>query len=102
LSGRTAFAFHRRIRTITRLQAQWRWHRNPPLPPIPARTVLFRTAAHAADAAPDLNWRRRCPDLAVVTVEGDHRTMLDPPHLAALCTKFAAEVEAAAVLPSHP
>ena len=102
LSGRTAFAFHRRIRTITRLQAQWRWHRNPPLPPIPARTVLFRTAAHAADAAPDLNWRTRCPNLAVVAVEGDHRTMLDPPHLAALCAKFAAEVEAAAVLTSHP
>jgi thioesterase domain-containing protein len=54
-------------------------------------TVLFRSGA--ADASADMGWRERCPNLSVVPVGGDHRSMLDVPHRAALCSSFAAVVE---------
>jgi thioesterase domain-containing protein len=93
LSGPTSFAFHRRIRTISRLHAQWRWHRGVQPAPIEVPTVLFRSAAHAAGSPSDLNWLDRCLNLSIVRVEGDHRTMLDPPHRHALCTCFAVAVQ---------
>lgn len=96
LPARTAFAFDRRMRTILRLQARWQWHRDAALPGVAIPAVLFRSSDHAADAADDLGWRARCPLVTVEQVGGDHRSMLDPPHRAALCERFATAVMRAA------
>jgi thioesterase domain-containing protein len=94
LPPRTKFAFDRRLRRISRLREQWRWHQRGTPPPIDIPSVLFRSGAHDPEAPPDLNWRRRCPNLTVVDVEGDHRTMLDAPNRAGLCRRFAEAVAA--------
>jgi thioesterase domain-containing protein len=91
LSARIGFAFHRRIRTILRLRAQWQWHHDAVPASIAVPTALFRSGA--ADASADMGWRERCPNLSVLPVGGDHRSMLDVPHRAALCSSFAEAVE---------
>lgn len=92
IGGRIAFAFHRRIRTILRLQAQWRWHGFVRPPVIDVPTVLFRSNGHADNAAWGLGWEPRCSNLNVVPVEGDHRAMLELPHRTLLCARFAEAV----------
>jgi hypothetical protein len=89
LPRRTEFAFDRRMRRISRLREQWRRHLHAPSAAIDALAVLFRSWARDADAPADLNWRSRCPNLPIVCVEGDHRTMLDPPYRFGLCQRFA-------------
>ena len=95
LPARTGFAFDQRMRLILRLHARWQWSRTDEPTMLGVPTVLFRSTAHDDDAAPDLGWTSRCSRVSVVPVAGDHRTMLDPPHRAALCARFAEAVDAA-------
>ncbi len=60
LSSRTAFAFDRRIRSVLRVQARWRWQLATQFAPIDVPTVLFRSSEHAAGTAVDLGWDARC------------------------------------------
>jgi thioesterase domain-containing protein/acyl carrier protein len=57
-----------------------------------APVVLFRSEEHTADEPADLGWSELCPDLHEVNVTGNHRSMLQPPHLANLCAQFIREV----------
>ena len=93
LPNRIVFAFHRRIRTIQRLQAQWQWHRSTSPIPISTPAVLFCSGRGKASSSVDRGWRTRCPGIMIEQVGGDHRSMLDPPHRAALCAQFAQSVE---------
>lgn len=95
LSPRTAFAFDRRTRTILRVRARWQWYRAGPRRTLDVPTVLFRSTAHATEATADLGWRSRCPALRVANADGDHHTMLDAPHRAVLCDRFADAVRQA-------
>jgi acyl-coenzyme A synthetase/AMP-(fatty) acid ligase/thioesterase domain-containing protein len=100
LSPRAAFAFDRRIRSILRVQARWQWHLGaaPAPAPIDIPTVLFRSSGHAAGTPADLGWQRRCSNLSILDVAGDHHTMWDPPHRAFLASAFADAVEATAAV----
>ena len=74
---------------MLRLQAQWRWYGDASPTPLRVATVLFRSHDAGRGAAQDRGWLARCPDLAVVQVDGDHRSMLSLPHRAVLCARFA-------------
>ncbi len=97
LPTRTAFTFDRRTRLVLQLLARRQWYRAGGHGSLAVPTALFRTDAHAADATPDLGWGARSSDLTVVSVNGNHWTMLDPPHRADLCDRFAEAVHRATV-----
>ena len=81
---------------VLRVQLLHRWR--PPLsePPLPARCFVFRAASNPPDAPYDLGWGRRCADVTVVPLAGDHVTIFDVPHRATLCARFVEAVEQAA------
>ncbi|WP_372664298.1 acyltransferase domain-containing protein [Amycolatopsis kentuckyensis] len=55
-----------------------------PAEPYAGRVVLYLTAAAAA-----AGWAACCPDLHVEVVPGDHRSMLEPPHVSHLAAELA-------------
>lgn len=56
---------------------------------------VFRAREQEWLAAPDLGWRRYCPEVRLVAVDGGHHTMLDPPHLDGLVHAVRQEFGAA-------
>jgi len=97
LPGDFAFHLHRHIRrhVLTRLVSAW-WAEQPsPLPRLAMAAAVFRSTEHRADIPEDLGWRPICPNLAAVAVDGGHNTMLDPPNLEPLSTRFTTLVLAA-------
>jgi phthiocerol/phenolphthiocerol synthesis type-I polyketide synthase D len=59
----------------------------PGAEPYAGRVVLYQAGAAAAPG-----WAACCADLHVEPVPGDHRTMLDPPHVAVPARHLAAEL----------
>ncbi|WP_410674863.1 acyltransferase domain-containing protein [Amycolatopsis sp. cmx-4-68] len=76
-------ALGERVEVVVLVDAEAR----PGAQPYAGRVVLFR----AQDADP-LGWDACCPDLHVEVVPGDHRSMLDPPHVEVLARHLAAEL----------
>jgi thioesterase domain-containing protein len=81
---------------VLRVQLLHRWR--PPIsePTLPVRCFVFRAASNPPDAPYDLGWGRRCADVTVVPLAGDHVTIFDVPHRATLCGRFVEAVEQAA------
>lgn len=71
-----------------------RWHvqmaESPQTLPIP--TVLFRSNAYPVGTPADLGWRKLCPDLTIIPIDGGHTSMFDPPNLEPLVRKFTGSV----------
>jgi len=59
-------------------------------------TVLFRSSGHPAASAEDLGWRPFCSNLSIVPLDGNHRTMFDPPYLQSLAERLIASMQHAA------
>jgi phthiocerol/phenolphthiocerol synthesis type-I polyketide synthase D len=76
-------ALGERVEVVVLVDAEAR----PDTRPYAGRVVLFR----AQDPDP-LGWDACCPDLHVEVVPGDHRSMLDPPHVEVLARHLAAEL----------
>lgn len=104
------------LRRVTRLNLAWlpgefafflRWHlrekllsthvsfRDAVLQPVPelaAVPMVVVRAEHADPVPDDLGWAGYANVVCVVPVEGDHFTMLNPPHAQVLAARFAAAV----------
>jgi hypothetical protein len=63
---------------------------------IPA--VLFRSSERDVTEAPDLGWRRYLPVLDIVTVPGDHASMLSRQHRLNLANQFLKQMDVEALL----
>ena len=55
-----------------------------------APAILFRTPATAAD---DAAWRRRCPDIEIVEIPGNHSSLLEKDHVGPLRQAFIAATQ---------
>jgi thioesterase domain-containing protein len=87
------FGFHLNRRMGLRLRRDllevWRLRRDPPPPLSVGSLVLFRAAETEPFAPDEVGWCAAYPELRIVPISGDHTTMLEPPHLATLCARFA-------------
>ncbi len=91
------FGFHLNRRMGLRLRRDlleaWRLRREPPPALSVASLVLFRAAETEPFAPDEVGWCAAYPDIRIVPVSGDHTTMLEPPHLATLTTRFIEVVQ---------
>jgi acyl transferase domain-containing protein/thioesterase domain-containing protein/acyl carrier protein len=106
LPGDLGFYFPWRLSMYLLTEMVRRWHMDLAAgspEPLLIPTVLFRSKAYPAGTAADLGWRRLCPNLTILPVDGGHTTMFDPPYLDPLSRMFTASVlhamEAAAERP---
>lgn len=83
------FLLHRHLRITLRRDISRRWLRALQAGAADIPAVLFRSEEHGAAQSPDLGWRSACRDVTVVQVSGDHHTMFQHPHRAALARHFA-------------
>jgi thioesterase domain-containing protein len=91
------FGFHldRRMGLLLRrdLLDAWRLRREPP-PPLSVRSlVLFRAGETERFAPDEVGWCAAHKEIRIVRVSGDHKTMLEQPHLATLCARFVEAVQ---------
>ena len=91
---RTQFWFDRHSRAVLRMFMLWRWLDGPDPGPLSVPVTLFRSSARGDSSPPDLGWAPRCPDLAVVPVDGNHHSLFDQPHRAVLTARYGAVVGA--------
>lgn len=92
MPARTAFWFHRRTRSVLRIEALWAWLAAGAQPTLPVPVSLFRSQAGAGISPPDLGWAPRCPALTIVPVSGNHHTLFDSPHREILYARYAETV----------
>jgi len=58
------------------------------LRPLPIPVYLFRTGQHSANIPHHLGWASCCPDLTVISVAGNHLSMLGRSNLPIVCAAF--------------
>jgi thioesterase domain-containing protein len=75
------------MRLLIRITAPWVAALDYEPEPLLAPVALLRTRATAED---DNAWRRRCPNLQVVEIEGHHHSLFEPQHLPILRNAFHA------------
>jgi len=91
------FGFHLNRRMGLRLRRDllevWRLRREPPPPLSVPSLVLFRADETEPFAPDEVGWSAAYQELRIVPVPGDHKSMLEPPHLATLCARFIEAVQ---------
>ena len=91
------FGFHLNRRMGLRLRRDllevWRLRREPPPPLSVPSLVLFRAEETEPFAPDEVGWSAAYKELRIVPVTGDHKTMLESPHLATLCARFIEAVQ---------
>lgn len=94
LPGDLGFYLPWRLSMYLLVEMVRRWHAKIGEPKaLLAPTVLFRGNDFATWTAPDLGWRKLCPNVTVVRVDGHHTTMFDPPYLDSFVRAFIAAVD---------
>ena len=89
LSGKHAFSIEHELKTQLRTNSLFRSQ----LKHVQAPTTLFRSDEMFL-ASPDYGWRAKCSQLTVIPIGGTHHSMLEPPRLDNLCTRFLEAVDA--------
>jgi len=98
-SGDFSLMVHRNLSMmlLVRLSGEWRsaFGQLGRLDDVPV--TLFRCEKRdAQNDSMDLGWSGHCADLRIITVGGDHDSMLRPPHLDGLRTAFITALDASA------
>jgi thioesterase domain-containing protein len=94
----SAFAEELSMRLLIRMTATWLRSLDDDATRLRAPTVLLRTRVMTSD---DSFWRRRCPDLRIIDIPGNHETMFEPENVAALRAAFlAASAEWSGAVPA--
>lgn len=83
----SAFAEELSMRLLIRMTAVWMRSLDDHATRLRAPTVLLRTRVMASD---DSLWRRRCPDLRIIDIPGNHETLFEAENAAALRAAFLA------------
>jgi len=81
------FAEELSMRLLIRITATWMQSLDDHATHLRAPAVLLRTRVRVSD---DSVWRRRCPDLRIIDIPGNHETLFEPENAAALRTAFLA------------
>ncbi|MDT2021269.1 thioesterase domain-containing protein [Methylocella sp. CPCC 101449] len=81
------FAEELSMRLRIRMAATWMGSLDDHPAVLRAPTVLLRTRV---TTSADSLWRRRCPDLRIIDIPGNHETLFEPKNAAALRTAFLA------------
>lgn len=89
LPPRAEFWFHRRTRSILRIQALWAWHHAGTPNRLHVPVTLFASEDGNGLSPPDRGWAPLCSALTIVPVSGGHHTLFDSPHREALYARYA-------------
>jgi thioesterase domain-containing protein len=75
------------MRLLVRTTAPWIASLDREPEPLNAPAILLRTALTASD---DVAWRRRCPNMQIFEIPGEHHTLFEPENVRALNEIFLA------------
>ena len=75
------------MRLLVRTTAPWLASLDRQPEALDARAILLRTRLTASD---DAAWRRRCPNIEIFEIPGQHHTLFEPENVAALHETFIA------------
>ena len=89
LPAGVAFVVSFRVFAVLFDELHRRWLVGPATPPLDVPVVLFRSQQERPGASSDLGWRCRTTDLTIVSVPGEHATMLEGSRGLALAEAFA-------------
>jgi oxalate---CoA ligase len=97
LPAKRAFTIEFMLNTRLRTRSLHRLRLKPLQLPI----TLYRSSEHPSTLL-DNGWSAYCDGVAVVPIGGTHHSILEPPFLDSLCTRFLEAVEAARFRPAEP